>query len=49
MIKYVNKLKVENISEFCYIMRFLYDYFLKKIFNKPHKRSFNKGLFKKYF
>lgn len=34
MIKYANKLKVENISEFYYIMRFLYDYFLKKIFNK---------------
>lgn len=40
MIKYVNKLKVVNISEFYYIMRYLI---------KPHKRSFNKGLFKKYF
>ena len=28
MIKYVNKLKVENISEF-YIMISLYEYFLK--------------------
>ena len=37
MIKYVNKLKVENISEF-YIMISLYEYFL----NKPHKRSFKK-------
>ena len=32
MIKYVNKLKVENISEF-YIMISLYEYFLIK----PHK------------
>ena len=39
MIKYVNKLKVENISEF-YIMISLYEYFL----NKPYKRSFNKDI-----
>ena len=34
MIKYVNKLKVENISEF-YIMISLYEYFLKDTFSKP--------------
>lgn len=33
MIKYVNKLKVENISEF-YIMISLYEYFLKDTFSK---------------
>ena len=39
MIRYVNKLKVENISEF-YIMISLYEYFLIK----PHK-----GLLKRHF
>lgn len=43
MIKYVNKLKVENISEF-YIMISLYKYFLikllKRYLNKPHKGAF---------
>ena len=56
MIKYVNKLKVENISEF-YIMISLYEYFLikphkktfkKDILNKPYKMSFKKT-FKKIF
>lgn len=39
MIRYVNKLKVENISEF-YIMISLYEYFLIK----PHKGAFNKDI-----
>ena len=34
MIRYVNKLKVENISEF-YIMISLYEYFLIKPYKSP--------------